>query len=161
QALGYSPSVMGKCIRTILHLITWLSTNEGGIETLDIRVLHRFLDHECVCPGPHGYRKNLGRAGWHLHRFLGSLLGTGRVRMPGEIESGAHVVEAFLLTLIAQGYVPESIAAYPPTLLVARLDEHSVGEWHAKSHHATLPPSRSEATVQDQGSLGSRRSVKS
>ena len=112
QALGYSPSLMGKCIRTILHLITWLSANEGGIETLDIRVLHRFLDHDCVCPGPHGYRKNLGRAGWHLHRFLGFLQETGRVRMPAEIESGAHVVEAFLQTLIAQGYVPESIAAY-------------------------------------------------
>ena len=40
QALGYSPSLTGKCIRTILHLIAWLSANGMGIETLDIRVLH-------------------------------------------------------------------------------------------------------------------------
>ena len=112
QALGYSPSLTGKCIRTILHLIAWLSANGMGIETLDIRVLHQFLNHDCACPGPRGYRKNLGRARWHLHRFLGFLLETGRVRMPPEIESGGRVVEAFLRTLVAQGYVPESIAAY-------------------------------------------------
>ncbi len=112
QALGYSPSLTGKCIRTILHLIAWLSANGMGIETLDIRVLHRFLNHDCACPGPRGYRKNLGRARWHLHRFLGFLMETGRVRIPPEIESGGRVVEAFLQTLVAQGYVPESIAAY-------------------------------------------------
>ena len=32
--------------------------------------------------------------------------------MPAEIENGARVVESFLQTLMAQGYVPESIAAY-------------------------------------------------
>ena len=112
QALGYSPSLMGKCIRTILHLITWLSANGLEIGKLDIRVLHRFLNHDCVCPGPRGYRKNLERARWHLHRFLGFLMETGRVRMPAEIESGGRVVESFLQTLVAQGYVPESIAAY-------------------------------------------------
>ena len=25
QALGYSPGLTGKCIRTVVHLITWLS----------------------------------------------------------------------------------------------------------------------------------------
>ena len=55
QALGYSPGLTGKCIRTILHLIAWLSANGTGIETLDIRVLHRFLEHDCACPGPRGY----------------------------------------------------------------------------------------------------------
>ena len=112
QALGYSPSLTGKCIRTILHLIAWLSANGMGIERLDIRVLHRFLNHDCACPGPHGYRKNLERARWHLLRFLGFLMETGRVRMPAEIENGGRVVESFLQTLTAQGYVPESIAAY-------------------------------------------------
>ena len=112
QALGYSPGLMGKCLRTILHLITWLSANGTGIETLDIRVLHQFLNHDCACPGPRGYRKHLERARWHLHRFLGFLMETGQVRMPAEIESGARVVESFLQTLVAQGYVPESIASY-------------------------------------------------
>lgn len=112
QALGYSPGLTGKCVRTILHLIAWLSANGAGIETLDIRVLHRFLKHDCACPGPRGYRKNLERARWHLHRFLGFLMETGRVRMPADIESGGRVVESFLQTLVAQGYVPESIAAY-------------------------------------------------
>ena len=112
QALGYSPGLMGKCLRTILHLITWLSANGTGIETLDIRVLHQFLNHDCACPGPRGYRKNLERARWHLHRFLGFLMETGQVRMPAEIETGARVVESFLQTLVAQGYVHESIAAY-------------------------------------------------
>ena len=112
QALGYSPAMFGKCTRTIRHLITWLSASGTGIETLDIRVLHRFVNHDCACPGPHGYRRNLERARWHLHRFLGFLMETGRVRMPAEIESGGRVVESFLQTLAAQGYVPESIAAY-------------------------------------------------
>ena len=112
QALGYSSGLMGKCLRTILHLITWLSANGTGIETLDVRVLHRFLNHDCACPGPRGYRKNLERARWHLHRFLGFLMETGRVRMPAEIETGGRVVESFLQTLVAQGYVHESIAAY-------------------------------------------------
>ena len=112
QALGYSPGLTGKCIRTILHLIAWLSANGTGIEALDVRVLHHFLNHDCACPGPRGYRKNLERARWHLHRFLGFLMETGRVRMPAQVESGARVVEAFLQTLMAQGYVHESIAAY-------------------------------------------------
>ena len=112
QALGYSPGLIGKCLRTILHLITWLSANGTGIETLDIRVLHQFLNHDCACPDPRGYRKNLERARWDLHRFLGFLMETGQVRMPAEIETGARVVESFLQTLVAQGYVHESIAAY-------------------------------------------------
>ena len=92
QVLEYSPGLIGKCIRTILHLITGWSANGTGIETLDIRVLHQFLNHDCACPGPRGYRKNLERARWHLHRFLGFLMETGRVRMPPEIETGGRVV---------------------------------------------------------------------
>ena len=69
-------------------------------------------NHHCACPGPRGYRKNPERGRWHLHRFLGFLMETGRVRMPAEIGSGGRVVESFLQTPMAQGYVPESIAAY-------------------------------------------------
>ena len=112
QALGYSSRLIGKCIRTVLHLITWLSANGTGVETLDIRVLHRFLNHDCTCPGPHGYRRNLKRGAWHLHRFLAFLMETGRVHMPAEVEAGGRVVELFLQSLTAQGYVPDSIAAY-------------------------------------------------
>ena len=112
QTLGYSPDLTGRCIRTIQHLIVWLSANGIRIEALDIRVLHRFLSHDCACPGPRGYRKDLERARWHLHRFLGFLMETGRVQMPAAIESGGRVVEAFLQTLAAQGHVPDSIAAY-------------------------------------------------
>ena len=112
HALGYSPSLTGKCIRTILHLIAWLSANGTGVETLDIRVLHQFLNHDCACPGPRGYRKNLKRARGHLHRFFGFLMETGRVGMPPQIETGGRVVESFLQTLVAQGYLLESIVAY-------------------------------------------------
>ena len=112
QTLAYSPGLIGKCVRTIVHLIAWLPANGTGIEILDVRLLHRFLNHDCACPGPHGYRRNLERARWHLHRFLGFLMETGRVRMPAEIEAGGRVVESFLQTLAAQGYVHESIAAY-------------------------------------------------
>ena len=112
QALGYSPGLTGKCIRTILHLIAWLSAKGTGIEALDVRVLDRLLNHDCACPVPRGYRKNLERGRWHLHGFLGFLMETGRVRMPAAIESGGRVVESFLQALVAQGYVPESIAAY-------------------------------------------------
>lgn len=72
------------------------------IETLDIRVLHHFLNHDCACPGPQGYRRNLKRGAWHLHRFLGFLMDTGHVRMPAEIEAGGRVVEVFLQSRVAQ-----------------------------------------------------------
>lgn len=112
HTLGYSSSLIGKCIRTILHLLTWSSANGTGIEMLDIRVLYQFLNHDCDCPGPHGYRKNLDRARWHLHRFLGFLLETGRARIPSEVETGGHVIESFLQMLVTQGYADDSIAAY-------------------------------------------------
>ena len=112
QTLAYSPGLIGKCVRTVRHLIAWLSANGTGTRMLDVRLLHRFLNHDCACPGPRGYRRNLIRARWHLHRFLGFLMETGRVRMPEEIEAGGRVVESFLQTLAAQGYVHESIAAY-------------------------------------------------
>ena len=107
--LGYGSKLVGACVRTILHLITWLSASGKGIEVLDIRVLHQFLNHDCKCPGPHGFRKNLGRASWHLHRFLGHLIDTGRVSMPPEIETGGQEVESFLQTLVVQGYRPKTI----------------------------------------------------
>ena len=112
QHLGYGSNLVGTCVRTILHLITWLSASGKGIEALDIRILHQFLNHDCDCSGPRGYRKNLGRASWHLHRFLGHLIETGRVRMPPEIETGGQEVESFLQTLVTQGYVPDSIVVY-------------------------------------------------
>lgn len=112
QALEHSPSLTGKRIRTVMHLITWLSANGMGVEALDIRVLHRFLSHDCTCPGPHGYRKSPERAGWHLHQFPGFLMETGRARTPPEIETGGRVVESFLQTLMAQGCVDGSIIAY-------------------------------------------------
>ena len=43
QAQDVSRGMLGKRIRTIQHLITWLSDNGIGLETLDIRVLHNFL----------------------------------------------------------------------------------------------------------------------
>ena len=96
QAIGHSQDRMDRRIRTIRHLITWLSANGAGIETLDVRVLHQFLHHDCACPGPHGYRKNPERAGPHLRRFPGFLMEAGRVRIPPEIEAGGRVVESFL-----------------------------------------------------------------
>ena len=57
-----------------------------GFETLDIRVLHRFPEPwTAPVPVRADTGRNLGRARWHLHRFLGFLLETGRVRMPPEI----------------------------------------------------------------------------
>lgn len=110
--LEQSPDVTVKCIRTIVHLITWLSSVGKRIEHLDIRVLHQFLNHNCACPKPHGYRKDIGRARGALHRFLGFLIEIGRVRIPPSIEAGGKVVESFLQFLQEQGYVSDSIAAY-------------------------------------------------
>ncbi len=80
RALGHSPGLTGKCIRTILHLMAWLSVNGAGIGTLEVRVLHRFLNHDCACPGPRGCRRNLERARWHL---LQPLQPVDQARPPG------------------------------------------------------------------------------
>ena len=112
QASGTYLSELAECIRTVTHLITWLSSNAISIRELDIRVLRRFLNHQCTCPGPHGYRKNTKRARRYLHRFLAYLLETQQVRMPVEIETGGRVIESFLQLLEAQGYVPASVVAY-------------------------------------------------
>ena len=45
------------------------------------------------CPGPARLPQEPRTRRWHLHRFLGFLMETGRVRMPMEIESGGRVVE--------------------------------------------------------------------
>ncbi len=112
QAMGYCESFLAKCVRVVIHLMTWLSAKGIPIELLDIRVLDQFLNHDCTCPGPHGYRKNLQRMNWQLHQFLGFLMEAGVARLPEQIEIDSHAVESFLKTLAAKGYVQDSVVAY-------------------------------------------------
>ena len=111
QATG-NLSNIGTLIRTLRHLITWLSLIRLSIESLDIRVLRQFRNHECTCPGPHGYRQDSERARTLLHRFLAYLMETEQVRMPVEIETGGRVVESFVQLLEAQGYADQVVVNY-------------------------------------------------
>ena len=111
-AMGNCMSNLDQRVRTVRHLITWLSSNGISIGALDIRVLRQFPEHECTCPGLLGFRKNSNCARRYLHRFLAFLMETGQVRMPAEIETGGRVVESFIQPLEAQGYVHQSIVAY-------------------------------------------------
>ena len=67
--------------------------------TIEVGYLDRSYGRNAHCCTPPAQIRT-----WHLHRFLGFLMETGRVQMPAEVESGGRVVEAFLQTLAAQGY---------------------------------------------------------
>lgn len=111
-AIGKCLSDLDSRIRTVVHLVTWLSSNGISTGALDIRVIHQFLDHKCTCPGPHGYRTDINRARRYLHRFLTFLMNTEQVRAPAEIEAGGRIVESFVQSLQPKGHVYQSLVAY-------------------------------------------------
>ena len=105
EGLCLSDSMTGVLVSTARHITVWLALNGADLDTFDIRLLDRFLSHECRCP----IRRRTGRKSgrWRRQiavRYLRYLLETGRAAVPPEIEAGGHLAAQFSEALEEQGY---------------------------------------------------------
>ncbi len=88
EGLGLSDRMTGELTSTARHIAVWLALNGPGLDTFDIRLLDRFMRHECHCPGRRRTGRRPGRQCRQFAvRFLRYLLETGRAEVPAEIEA--------------------------------------------------------------------------
>ena len=110
ESLGLSSARKRELIGTARHVAVWLSTIGLALDAFDIRLLDRFVRHECQCPGRHRTGRMPGR---HCRRsalgFLRHLLETGQAKAPPEIEAGGRLAAQFRETLKGQGYAGSTI----------------------------------------------------
>ncbi|MDE0523215.1 MAG: tyrosine-type recombinase/integrase [Boseongicola sp.] len=112
ESLCLSDRTIGLLTSTARHVAVWLATRGLGLDAFDIRLLDRFMRHECHCPGRHRTGRRPGRQCRQFAvSFLRHLLETGRVKVPPEIESGAHLATQFLDSLEERGYARSTIQA--------------------------------------------------
>lgn len=108
-----SDSLTCLLISTARHITVWLALNGAGLDTLDIRLLDRFLGHECRecrCPIRRRTGRKPGRQRRQLAiRFLRHLLETGRAKVPPEIEAGGRLASQFSESMEEQGYARSTI----------------------------------------------------
>ena len=92
EGLGLSAGKIGEMTSTARHVAVWLAADGLGLDAFDIRLVDRFMRHECRCPGwpQSGRRPGPQRRRFAL-RFLRYLLETGRAEVPPEIEVGGHL----------------------------------------------------------------------
>ncbi len=110
EGLGLSSGKTGEMISTARHVAVWLAANELGLDKLDIRLLDRFMGHECHCSGRPRKGKRPGQNCRRFAiRFLRYLLATGRAEMPPEIISGGHLATQFLDSMEERGYARSTI----------------------------------------------------
>ena len=110
EGLGLSDRETSVLTSTARHIAVWLALNGSGLETFDIRLLDRFMRHECHCPGRHRAGRRLGpRYRSFAIRFLRHLLETGRAEVPPEIEAGGYLAAQFRDSLQEQGYASSVI----------------------------------------------------
>ncbi len=110
EGLGLSGRKTGEMTSTAGHIAVWLALNGQDLDTFDIRLLDRFMRHECHCPGRHRTGRKPGQ---HCRRFalrfLRYLLETGRTEVPPEIEAGGHLAIQFRDSLEERGYASSVI----------------------------------------------------
>ena len=105
EGLGLSDRETSVLTSTARHIAVWLALNGSGLETFDIRLLDRFMRHECHCPGRHRAGRRLGpRYRSFAIRFLRHLLETGRAEVPPEIKAGRHLAMRYRDFLEERGY---------------------------------------------------------
>ncbi len=105
ESLGLSAGRIGAMISTAGHIAVWLVLNGLDLDKLDIRLVGRFMRHECHCPGRYRTGRKPGRQRRQFAlRFLRYLLETGRAEVPPEIEAGGHLVAQFRDSLEERGY---------------------------------------------------------
>ena len=110
EGLGISDRKTGLLTSTARHVAVWLSINGLGLDTFDIRLLDRFMLHECRCPSQ---PRPGTRPGRHCRRFalrfLRYLLETGWAEVPPKIETGGHLAAQFRDFLEERGYTRSMI----------------------------------------------------
>ena len=105
EGLGLSDGRIGTMTSTARHVAVWLAAGGRGLDRLDIRLVDRFMRHECLCPVRPRTGRRPGRNQRHFAiSFLRHLLETGHAKVPPEIEAGGHLVAQFLEPLGEQGY---------------------------------------------------------
>ncbi len=105
EGLGLSDRMTGELTSTARHIAVWLALNGPGLDTFDIRLLDRFMRHECHCPGRRRTGRRPGRQCRRFAvRFLRYLLETGRAEVPAEIEAGGDLATQFRDSLEERGY---------------------------------------------------------
>ena len=110
EGLGLSDRKIGLLTGTARHVAVWLALNGLGLDTFDIRLVDRFMGHECHCPGWHRTGRKPGRQRRPFAlRFLRYLLETGRAEVPPEIAAGGHLAAEFRDFLEEQGYASSVI----------------------------------------------------
>ena len=110
ECLGFSDRTIGSLTGTARHVAVWLAANGLGLDTFDIRLLDRFMRHQCRCPGRHrtGRRPGQGQRRFAIS-FLRHLLDTGHAKAPSEIEAGRLLALQFRHSLEDQGYASSTI----------------------------------------------------
>ena len=110
EALCLSAETTRKMIGAAKHVAVWLAREGSGLDRLDIRLLDRFMRHECHCLGRHRTGRRPGRQHRQLAlRFFRHLLEIGRAKAPPEIEAGGRLVAQFLDSLEERGYARSTI----------------------------------------------------
>ena len=113
QGLGILGRMTDVLIRSAKHITVWLAVNGQGLDTFDIRLLDRFMGHECHCPGRHRTGRRPGpRCRSFAIRFLRYLLETGRAEVPPEIEAGEHLATQFRAFLEERRYASSTISRF-------------------------------------------------
>ena len=82
--LGLCDRKTGFLTSTARHIAVWLSIDEAGLDTFDVRLLDRFMRHECRCPG----QRRTGR-----HLFLNAM-GRGMTRRGFAMRLELHATTA-------------------------------------------------------------------
>ena len=110
KSLGLSATMTRSLTGTAAHIAVWLSLNGQGLDTFDIRLVDRFMRHECGCPGRRRTGRKPGRhRRRHAIRFLRHLIETAQAGTPPEIEAGGRHVAQFLDSLEERGYARSTV----------------------------------------------------
>ena len=105
EGLGLSAGMARVLTSAARHIVIWLALNGTGLDAFDIRLVDRFMSHECHCPDwPRSGRKPGRKCRRFALRFLRHLLETGRADVPPEIEAGGHLAMQFRDSLEERGY---------------------------------------------------------
>ena len=127
------------------HFLIWLDTVGVDIGAVDGRVVRYFQEHDCKCLLPHTITSRAGST--HIRRsvspiswFVRFLEETGRTAATGELKDNLGLLEAFMESLVEDGYAPFTLCGFRSAC------RHFI-VW---LHHHRIPIRQVEGTVLQQ-----------